>query len=130
MSNTAGAIEAARFRSRNQQKDHTMSKAIRQGDIMIVPCKSIPASATPVEPINDRLIVALGEATGHHHSFPHRRGVTLFRDDGAGGALYVRADAAVALEHQEHGALVIDKGTHRVIRQRTFAAGMVRQVAD
>lgn len=93
-------------------------------------CNGIPSGAKPVEPTNGRLIVALGEATGHHHSFPHRRGIAMFRDDGAGGALYLRADAPIALEHQEHSALVIQPGAHRVVTQRTFAAGMVRRVID
>lgn len=107
-----------------------MSKAIRQGDILVIPCPTIPASALPVAPQNGRLIVALGEATGHHHSFPIGPRIALFRDDVGGGALYLKASAPVALEHQEHSALVIDKGTHRVINQRTFAAGMARRVVD
>jgi hypothetical protein len=103
---------------------------IRQGDVLIIPCKTIPANATKADPEHGRLIVARGEATGHHHSFPHRRGVTLFRDDGAGGGFYVKTDAPIALEHQEHSALVIAPGTHRVIIQRTASAGLVRRVAD
>lgn len=106
------------------------SKAIRQGDILVVPCDTIPSTAVPVEPTNGRLIVALGEATGHHHSFPHRPEIAMFREGGSGSGLYIKADAPIALEHQEHSALVIEKGTHRVINQRTFAAGMVRQVVD
>ena len=105
-------------------------KAIRQGDILIVPCDAIPATAVPVEPRGGRLIVALGEATGHHHSFPHRPQIAMFRDDGAGGGLFIQADAPIALEHQEHSALIVERGTHRVINQRTFAAGMVRAVVD
>ena len=103
---------------------------IRQGDVLIIPCGKIPTGAARVDPENGRLIVARGEATGHHHSFPHRRGVTLFRDDGAGGGFYIKADISVALEHQEHSALMIEPGTHCVIIQRTFASGIVWRVTD
>jgi hypothetical protein len=104
-------------------------KAVRQGDVLIWPVGNIPATASPVMP-NGRLIVAHGEATGHHHSFPHLRGAALFRDDSAGGALYVLAEKPVALEHQEHAPLVVSKGASAVIRQRTFVAGMARRVVD
>ena len=106
-----------------------MSKAVRQGDVLVWPSQSIPASASEVPPEEDRLIVARGEATGHHHSFPHRRGAVLFRD-GTVGPLYVKVDALVALEHQEHAALRLAPGIYEIQIQRTFVSGMVRQVAD
>ena len=102
---------------------------IRQGDVMIASCRGIPTGAQKVTPENGRLIVARGEATGHHHSFPHRPEVTLFRD-GATGPFYVRADSAVTLEHQEHSALTINPGIYKVTIQRTFVAGMARRVSD
>jgi hypothetical protein len=106
--------------------------AIRQGDVLITPCKEIPSSAKVADAESGRLIVARGEATGHHHSFPWQRGATLFRDDGAGsgGAQFVRVEDAVALEHQEHSALTVEPGKYEVRIQRTFQSGMVRQVAD
>ena len=108
-----------------------MTKAIRQGDVLILPTKSIPSSAVEVKPDNDRLIVARGEATGHHHSFPWARGATLFRDDGGGyGSQYVDVKKTVALEHQEHSALALTKAKYKVSIQRTFQSGMVRRVGD
>ena len=112
------------------KKAATMTKGIRQGDVLVIPCKSIPNSAATVDPQNGRLIVAYGEATGHHHSFPHMRGAVLFRDDASGGRLYVEATDAVALEHQEHSALTIPAGKYEVRIQRTYRAGMVRRVED
>ena len=107
-------------------------KGIRQGDVLVVPCKAIPDTVIMVAPENDRLIVARGEATGHHHSFPWARGATLFRDDGAGsgGRLYVQADTNVALEHQEHRALTIAPSRYEVRIQRVMRAGLVRKVID
>ena len=106
---------------------------IRQGDVLLVRVAGVPATAVVVEPEGGRLIVARGEATGHHHSFAWGRGATLFRDDGAGsgGRQYVRLDADIpALEHQEHGPLVADPGVYEVRIQRTMRAGFSRRVED
>ena len=85
----------------------TQKQGFRQGDVLVIPVKAIPATAQEMQQRNGRLIVAEGEATGHHHSFPHRHGAVMFRDDGAGSGMYVRADKPVALEHQEHAALTL-----------------------
>lgn len=114
----------------HNRKVAAMTKGIRQGDVLLIPCKAIPTRAVAVEPQNGRLIVAYGEATGHHHSFPHRRGAVLFRDDASGGRLYVKVTDVVALEHQEHTALTIPVGKYEVHIQRTYRAGMVRRVED
>lgn len=106
-----------------------MNNAIRQGDVFIVPIQEIPASAKTISPENGRLIVARGEATGHHHSFPWQRGATLFRDDGTGNQ-YVTVAEPVALEHQEHSALVLAPGNYAVRIQRTMSSGVVQRVAD
>ena len=103
---------------------------MRQGDVLIIRCKDIPDTSVQVEPENGRLIVARGEATGHHHSFPWARGAVLFRDDGGSGSQFVKVTAPVALEHQEHSALTCDRGLHEVRIQRTFVAGLARQVTD
>jgi hypothetical protein len=109
----------------------TQNKGFRQGDVLVMPVKSIPSSAQEMAPKNGRLIVAEGEATGHHHSFPHRQGAVMFRDDGAGsGGMYVRVAAPVALEHQEHAALMLAPGAYRISIQRTYQSGMARRVED
>ena len=107
-----------------------MKKAVRQGDVLIVPCKGIPDTAKVADAESGRLIVARGEAIGHHHSFLYARGATLFRDDGAGSAQYVAVAEPVALEHQEHTALTVAPGNYEVRIQRTMSAGLVRRVAD
>jgi hypothetical protein len=80
-------------------------KAIRQGDVMLVPAK-IPATAKKIalKPI------ALGERTGHHHSLmsctktPLEELVEMYEEN---GQIFVRALADpsdVALVHQQHKA--------------------------
>ena len=67
----------------------------RQGDILLTEVPELPVGVSGVKAENGRLIVARGEATGHHHSFPHNRGATLFRDDGgtSGAAFFVKVDS-------------------------------------
>ncbi len=107
-----------------------MNKMLRQGDVLLVPCKEMPVGLSLVEAENGRLILARGEATGHHHSLALSNRVALFRDDASGGRLYVRADAPVSLEHQEHTALTIDPGDYEVRIQRTVQSGLARRVED
>ncbi len=108
----------------------TKQSIIRQGDVLIIPVDAIPAGVSKVEAEGGRLILARGEATGHHHSLALSNRVTLFRDDTSGGRLYVQADTPVSLEHQEHTALTIAPGRYEVRIQRTVQSGLVRRVAD
>jgi pyruvoyl-dependent arginine decarboxylase (PvlArgDC) len=108
----------------------TKPTIIRQGDVLVLPCATIPAAARAVDAEAGRLILARGEATGHHHSIALNPRICMFRDDGAGGSLYLKADTAVSLEHQEHHALNIAPGTYEVRIQRTVQTGVARRVAD
>lgn len=106
----------------------------RQGDVLLLPIadSELPAQRAAVPTENGRVVLAHGEATGHHHSFIAHDRIALFREDGSGGGLYlaVSGDVPVALEHQEHTALQIAPGAYRVIRQRTMQSGIARRVAD
>ena len=104
---------------------------IRQGDVLLLPVSDIPEGAKPVAAETGRLILARGEATGHHHSFALSDRVAMFREDGSGGGLFLAVTgASVALEHQEHTAITIAPGRYEVRIQRTYQAGMARRVAD
>ncbi len=103
---------------------------IRQGDVLVIPCKAIPAGLPHVDAENGRLILARGEATGHHHSIALNPRIAMFRDDASGGRLYLKADEPVSLEHQEHTALAISPGAYEVRIQRTVQIGVARRVVD
>lgn len=108
-----------------------MKTMIRQGDVLVVPIKKISASVKLVTPEAGYLVLARGEATGHHHSIAMSERVAMFREDGAGGGLFLHVtDAPVVLEHQEHSALQIAPGAYRVVIQRTYRAGMSQRVTD
>ena len=104
---------------------------IRQGDVLLVPVKALPKSLRPVEAEAGRVILARGEATGHHHSFALSERVALFREDGSGGGLFLSVSGApAALEHQEHSTLAIPVGKWEVRGQREYSPEAIRRVAD
>lgn len=104
---------------------------IRQGDVLLVPIKALPKSLLPVKPEAGRVILARGEATGHHHSFALSERVALFREDGSGGGLFLSVSGApAALEHQEHDTLQIPAGNWEIRGQREYHPEALRRVAD
>ena len=59
-----------------------MMRQYRQGDVLLCAVDEIPLRATTVLSHGDRVIVALGELTGHAHAFAAN--VRLFRDEPSG----------------------------------------------
>lgn len=105
----------------DKEKETDMPHIIRQGDVLLLPVAKAPAKRVPVEAENGRVVLAHGEATGHHHSFALSDRVALFREDGSGGGLFLSVSGA---------ALAVPPGDYKVIRQRTYEAGMARRVED
>src|SRR5947209_9538828 len=100
----------------------------RQGDVLIIPVKFIPANATePVERESGRVILAHGEATGHAHAIK-AEGAALFRDPKLMTIFMKVSGDAVALEHDEHKTITIPSGNYRVIRQREYSPSEIRNV--
>jgi hypothetical protein len=97
----------------------------RQGDVLLLPVEAMP-DGERLEPEDGRLILARGEATGHHHSVAARDGALV---EGAEG-VYLRIMAPTPLEHQEHTAIWLQPGTYRVVRQREYTPGSILQVRD
>jgi hypothetical protein len=100
----------------------------RQGDVLLVRVdeNEMPATATPVPRENGLVVLAHGEATGHHHSLK-ARGARLFE---AAGQRFLRLSQPEALAHQEHDAIELPAGTYRVVRQREYSPEEIRTVAD
>ncbi|HKA50489.1 MAG TPA: hypothetical protein VKK19_12950 [Candidatus Dormibacteraeota bacterium] len=98
---------------------------VRQGDVLLVPIAAIPEgrSATPVD---GRLIVAHGEATGHHHSVASRDAALVEAAEG----VFLSIMAATPLEHPEHAAIWLEPGAYRVVTQREYAPQEIVRVRD
>ncbi|MBW5482419.1 hypothetical protein [Streptomyces bambusae] len=107
----------------------------RQGDVLIVP---IEESAVPphigeapqeARDGRGRLVLALGEVTGHAHAVvgPGR----LVRESGpSAGPMWLHLPDGGRVVHEEHAAIPLPKGWYRVVRQREYVPGAVRLVAD
>ncbi len=99
---------------------------------MPVPDASVPADARALpEAERDgrgRLVLALGEVTGHAHAVVASG--ALLRDPDPLRPDYLHLPSGGRLVHEEHGAISLPKGWFRVIRQREYIPGAVRPVAD
>jgi len=100
----------------------------RQGDVLIVAVDGIPENAEQLERDNGLVVLAYGEATGHHHAVADPEAV-LYDSDGD-YYLRVAAGDGVALAHQEHSAIVLPPGDYRVARQREYTPEKPRPVQD
>jgi hypothetical protein len=99
----------------------------RQGDLLLRAVDEAPEGSR-LQAEQGRLILARGEATGHHHSVAVQDAELI--DAGALG-VFLRIMAPTPLEHQEHGAIALPPGDYRVTRQREYAPGALpRQVQD
>lgn len=95
-------------------------KMYRHGDIILKPVSKIPEGGKRSE--HKELTIALGEATGHHHTLyePEVRknpSIELVElDDGR--FLIVRE--AVELRHQEHSCLQIAPGMYEIGEEQEY----------
>ena len=88
----------------------------RQGDVLITRVDEVKVKPKDkVKSKHGRLILAEGEATGHHHSVPASSG-KLYAI--AGGMLAMILNRKTTLMHQEHDSIPLPKGTYVIQRQR------------
>jgi hypothetical protein len=104
---------------------------IRQGDVLLVRVKAIPKSAVE-QPINGKkLILALGEATGHHHRFEFMdtsHNVKMFH--GSTGERYLDVSAPADLLHEEHATARAPAGRWLLPSQVEYTPKELTRVAD
>ena len=110
---------------RNQRR-----KQYRQGDILIEDADQLSVDAKPQTRLR-QLVVAEGEATGHHHVLLPRRKDMDWWQNAAG--IYVRSAEAGRLVYEEHGTIEILTDAPFIVcrRQVEFMVNYVaQQVAD
>ena len=98
-----------------EQANANVSKQYRQGDVLLraVSENEIQGRLLPGD---GSLILARGEATGHHHAIPAQYAVAMLQSDEGRRFLRVREPAEV--RHPEHAPIVLPPGGYEVIRQR------------
>jgi hypothetical protein len=106
----------------------------RQGDVLIVPIEEtrVPRSVLEWVPARrdprERMILALGESTGHAHAVVGQG--ALYPAASPLDAAYLHLPAGGRVVHEEHAAFPLPAGWFRVVRQREYEPGSVRVVAD
>lgn len=104
---------------------------IRQGDVALVRVKVIPADAVEQKITGRKLILALGEATGHHHRFEfvdQTQSIKLYVAHG--GARYIDVSAPSDLLHEEHSTARVPAGKWLLPSQVEYTPQELRRVQD
>jgi hypothetical protein len=104
---------------------------IRQGDVLLVRVKRIPKDAIAQEVKGNKVVLALGEATGHHHRFEFldkTHNAKLYV--AVGGARYLDVSAPSDLLHEEHSTAPVPAGKWLVPQQVEYTPQALRNVAD
>lgn len=106
----------------------------RQGDILFLPVpeENVPGTVRALPPAGrdarGRLVLALGEATGHAHAIPGPG--ALLRDPDPLRPDHLHLPSGGRVVHEEHAAISLPAGWYRVVRQREYVPGAVRVVSD
>jgi len=98
---------------------------IRQGDVLVT-TRTAPAGAETQKPEQGLVILARGEATGHHHSVDASTAAMLAK----GAERFLRVKAPTHLRHQEHREIPLPAGTFEITIQREYTPGAIRNVQD
>jgi len=108
-------------------------RMFRQGDVMLMQVSALPRGAKNVTP-NDRIVLALGEVTGHAHAVYEP--LTLEKPEGkariwdAGAERFLQVLEATQLKHEEHSPIDLPPGTYKVVQQREYTPERDRLVQD
>jgi hypothetical protein len=105
-----------------KNKDH-----IQQGDVLFKRVASLPVNCKRL----DKRTVALGEHTGHHHTFED--GVALMESPDKRIFAVNESDEDKVLTHQEHKPVTVAPGQifeFGQVREKDWFTEMVRAVRD
>lgn len=116
----------------------------RQGDVLVVPVDSLPPGAAQADRDDiGRIVLALGEASGHAHAI-RDADVVAFRMETAEADVnralvdyIIVGGGGAKLAHEydsgkkaEHDTLDLPPGAYRVVQQREYSPEELRRVAD
>lgn len=88
---------------------------IRHGDVLLKPV-SIPSTAKE-QKVGQEMTIALGEATGHHHTlYGSLPNAVVMK--GFDGRIFVEVNEDLYLRHQEHKEVPVAKGSYEIVIER------------
>lgn len=99
----------------------------RQGDVLVEKIKVLPTDIKK-QKVGKKIILAYGEATGHHHFIETTEHTKSFVD--TDGNLYLSLKEDTTLHHQEHDTIPIPNGFYKVTIQREYSPEEIRNVLD
>jgi hypothetical protein len=88
----------------------------RQGDVLLVECP-VPKKAKRMN-VDGRLVLALGEVTGHAHVIEDVDSFEAYEDQK--GTMFIRLKHEAALSHEEHGQIQLPAREYKRVLQREF----------
>lgn len=89
----------------------------RQGDILFVPIEKLPKEASKIKEAKE-YTVALGEATGHHHTLYPAGADSLCSVFQFEEKKYLQIQGEMNFRHQEHDEHRILPGLYEIITER------------
>lgn len=119
---------------KNNSNIPVSKRLYRQGDVLVMPLARKEAGVNNIPEKLKRTkncTLALGEATGHHHSVLDGSAIG-FADDEKALSKFVEAKstAGAPLVHQEHDTIVLPEGQYRVFGQVEYTPEKLQRVAD
>lgn len=104
----------------------------RQGDVFLEQTEAFPAEATLLPEDPRGCVLALGEATGHHHRVgPQYRSAKLYALDDVKFLDLRDLGGGASLEHEEHAPIPLARTVYSVEIQREYQPDApVQQVVD
>jgi hypothetical protein len=116
---------------------------VRQGDVLLVPVSHLPDGCVLAQGQSRKIVLALGEATGHHHRIEdHVIGPEAAAEIAeaaiARARLYVAPNGdrfldvsePVTLLHEEHESVALPPGLYEIPVQMEYDESLMREVQD
>ena len=106
----------------------------RQGDVFMERVDALPSKVAEI-PQTDRVVLALGEVTGHAHAIVLDKGPIKARLFDAGAERFLQVLVQSIVAHEEHAPIALEPGIYRVSKfgagtQREYAPEAIRNVQD
>lgn len=105
---------------------------VRQGDVVVQRVSDLPLAAA-LEKDTNKVVLAYGEVTGHHHRFddvlsvPESPKVRMWS---AGAERFIQVLERSSLVHEEHAPIALEPGVYKVTIQREYSPEEIRRVVD
>src|SRR3990167_5114968 len=91
----------------------------RQGDVYLKKVK-LPKEIIVKEFPNNKIILAFGEKTGHHHRFETANVKMFVAKDGSGKTYVLITEYSAELKHEEHDPVIFNPGAYEVLIARQW----------